>query len=113
MATGRTYPVCVGGARAAPPEDCGGPEAYMELMDHHPLNRPYEELLLIADALVRLLDAKEDQNIRACVGDLDELQAAVDSLAAYNRFQPDHFDRRKANQRLKQYAAGDEAWMWE
>lgn len=113
VVNGRTYPVCVGGARAAPPEDCGGPEAYMKLMDHHRLNLPYEELLLIADALGGLLDAKEDQNIRACLGNLDELQAAVDSLAAYNRFQPHHFDRRKANQGLKQYAAGDEAWMWQ
>jgi hypothetical protein len=27
---GKAYPVCVGGRRAAPPEDCGGPEAFME-----------------------------------------------------------------------------------
>jgi hypothetical protein len=31
----KIYPVCVGGACAATPEDCGGPEAYMEQMDRH------------------------------------------------------------------------------
>ncbi len=30
--TGVAYPMLVGGARAAPPEDCGGPFGYMELI---------------------------------------------------------------------------------
>src|SRR4051812_31545165 len=32
----RTYPVCVGGRRAAPPEDCGGPGAFQERRDAVP-----------------------------------------------------------------------------
>jgi Plasmid pRiA4b ORF-3-like protein len=36
----KLYPVCVGGACASPPEDCGGPEAYMEKMDDHRWNPP-------------------------------------------------------------------------
>lgn len=28
-----TYPVCVGGARACPPEDCGGPAGYEHLLE--------------------------------------------------------------------------------
>jgi Plasmid pRiA4b ORF-3-like protein len=31
----KIYPVCVDGACASPPEDCGGPKAYMEKIDHH------------------------------------------------------------------------------
>ncbi len=30
--TGATYPVCVGGERRRPPEDCGGVRAYLELL---------------------------------------------------------------------------------
>ncbi len=61
--TKRTYPVCVDGARCTPPEDCGGPQAYMELLDHHQWNWPHEELLLMADTLTRLLNVKEDKHI--------------------------------------------------
>jgi hypothetical protein len=32
---GRSYPACIGGRRAAPPEDCGGPWAFLELRQHY------------------------------------------------------------------------------
>src|SRR6266508_3368413 len=32
----RIYPVCTGGKRAGPPEDCGGPLAFMERRDESP-----------------------------------------------------------------------------
>jgi hypothetical protein len=51
----KSYPVCIGGACASPSEDCGGPEAYMEKMDHHRWNPPLDELQLIADAVSRVL----------------------------------------------------------
>lgn len=35
------YPVCVGGKRACPPEDCGGPWAYQELL--HLARSPFRE----------------------------------------------------------------------
>ena len=106
----KIYPVCVGGRRAGPEEDCGGPWAYMEQVDHHWCHPPCEELSVMAKAVSRLLDAQDDETIRDAIGDLDELREAVDRVEAYQRFQPDCFDRRKVNRRLKQYATSDEEW---
>ena len=99
----KIYPVCVGGACASPPEDCGGPEAYMEQMDHHRWNAPLDELELVAETVGRVLDAQGHERIRDVLGDLDALEEAVDRLEVYRRFRPDRFDRRKVNRRLKQY----------
>jgi len=109
----KIYPVCVGGACASPPEDCGGPEAYMEKMDHHRWNPPLDELQLIADAVGRVIDSQGHERIRDLLGDVDALEEAVDRLETYKRFGPDRFDRRKLNRRLKQYVQGDEEWLWE
>jgi hypothetical protein len=105
--------VCIGGGRAAPPEDCGGPEAYMELMERHLLNWPYEEAKLVAETVGRFLNLKEEDPIRSCISDLDELMETVVKIEEYFSFRPEHFDRREVNRRLKQYAAGDEEWLWE
>ena len=64
----KIYPVCVGGASASPPEDCGGPEAYMEKTDHHRWNPPLDELQLIADAVGRVIDSQGHERIRDLLG---------------------------------------------
>ena len=98
----RIYPVCVGGRRAGPEEDCGGPWAYMEGVDYPWCYPPFEELSVMAKAVSRLLDAQDDDTIRDAIGDLDELREALERVEAYQRFQPDRFDRRRVNRRLKQ-----------
>ena len=44
---GVKYPICVGGQRACPPEDCGGPWAYSEFVEAvgKPDHRRHDELL--------------------------------------------------------------------
>ena len=64
----KIYPVCVGGACASPPEDCGGPEAYMKQMDHHRWNAPLDELELVAETVGRVLDSQGHERIRDVLG---------------------------------------------
>jgi len=109
----KVYPVCISGVNAAPPEDCGGPKAYMDRIEHHWLNPPLEALEVIADAVRVVLKSREEENIRDQIGDLDALQEAVEELKAYQRFRPERFDRRRVTRRLKQYAHGDDGWKWE
>jgi hypothetical protein len=42
---GRCYPFCVSGRRAVPPEDCGGPWAFLELRQHYSVFHVAERLL--------------------------------------------------------------------
>ncbi|HVW20294.1 MAG TPA: plasmid pRiA4b ORF-3 family protein [Opitutaceae bacterium] len=42
MRKGVRYPLCTGGERAGPPEDCGGPEAYHDMVEC--LKEPHTEL---------------------------------------------------------------------
>jgi len=90
----RVLPLCIGGSRAAPPEDCAGAWDYLERLDRHKYYPPIEELGIMAEAIQRFLDSDGD---RHAIGDLDELREAVDRVKAYQDFQPGKFDRRKLN----------------
>jgi hypothetical protein len=95
----RTYPVCVGGRRAAPPEDCGGPWAFLVRRDAVPCD--------VREHLERLVESVEAGD-REAVRDYLEV---IESLRAWLTL--DRFDRRAVNSRLRLYAAGDERWRRE
>ena len=44
LAPRRVYPVCIGGKRAAPPEDCWGAWGYLERLAQHRLYPPLEAM---------------------------------------------------------------------
>ena len=97
----RALPSCIGGNRAAPPEDCAGALDYLKRLDRHRSHLPIDELNIIAEAMRRFLDS--DGN-RHTIGDLDEVREAVDSVEAYQDFQPDRFNRRELNRQLRALA---------
>lgn len=92
----RTYPVCVGGQRAAPPEDCGGPRAFLERRDAVPWK--------LREHLERFLEGIEASDPEAIGEELE----VVEALRAWLTL--DRFDRRAVNRRLRLYAAGDARW---
>jgi hypothetical protein len=101
LAPRRVYPVCIGGKRAAPPEDCRGAWGYLERLAQHRLYPPLEAMGMVAEAISTLLAADPQTSVRAALGDLDAFREAVDCLDAYEQFQPAHFDRHKVNTQLQ------------
>jgi hypothetical protein len=106
---GRLCPVCTGGRRLAPPEDCGGARAYMEHGD--PRWRewsdawPREDWALMAEIMQRVLDS--DGDISALAADRERLMAALERVKAHRNACPERIDRREVNHRLRQYACGE------
>ena len=94
----RSYPVCVGGQRRAPPEDCGGPWAFLQRRDAVPL-----DVVEHLGRLVKSVDAGDRETIRDQLEDIESLREWLEL---------DRFDRRRVNRRLRQYTAGDEDWRW-
>jgi hypothetical protein len=87
----------VGGQRAGPPEDCGGPWAFMERRDEAPWES--QELLW------RIADDLKARDLNSLRDRMELIRSLLESLTL------DRFDRRQVNRRLKQYALGDEKWM--
>ena len=57
---GQHYPVCIGGARAAPPERCAGPNAFLEERQEHHSLAVIERLLALIDNPDDYLDPHEE-----------------------------------------------------
>jgi hypothetical protein len=91
-------PVCTAGKGAAPGEEYTGPLAYLERLDRHRHEFPFEELGRIAAAMDRWMKACGDHE---ALGDLDELRQAAARLRAYEEFQPRRCDRREINRKLR------------
>jgi hypothetical protein len=109
------YPICIDGKYAAPPEDCGGPDAFMELCDYYSPWRLQEKLLrLVKRHLITLKKNKHENKDEHDEGnedfmedekenddDEDENEDHFETLKYWvNRYR---FDRRLVNQRLREH----------
>jgi hypothetical protein len=87
----RAYPVCVGGARAGPPEDCGGPEMFQR-----------RRSTVLVDALVRTAEITDEVlDDPTVLGEYREELAALQPWLCLDRF-----DRRALNHALTQHHVG-------
>ena len=90
LAPRKTYPVCIGGAWYAPPEDCGGPWAYMALRQR------YSPAWIVQ----RLAEILEERDREECYEEILSLQYWLNAKRLH---------RRTVNRQLAQYAHRDEA----
>jgi hypothetical protein len=96
------WPVCTGGKGAAPGEEYGGPIEYLQRLDRHRYEFPFEEWGTMAEALRRWLEAGGS---REALGDSEELREACERVRAYQEFQPRRCGRREINRKLREAAA--------
>lgn len=88
-------PICLAGKRAAPPEGCGGPWAYLEKRQHYSYSYGIE---VLADIYERGAEAVTERH--------DEIQQIMRWLSL------EKFDCDAVNRRLQQYAEGDLEWLF-
>lgn len=84
----KQYPFCISGNRCAPPEDCGGPEAFMQLLEQFPLG--------VNSEMLDMLDEYQD--------DEEELDAAIEEIYDVKRTRGQNkFDKKLTNKRLTRH----------
>lgn len=92
----KIYPICTGGGYLAPPEDCGGPIAFMRLKDYYSVWRIEEKLL------EALEDGESDENYNS-------FRETVETLRYW--LIRHTFDLHKTNKRLQDYLIHQEKWL--
>jgi hypothetical protein len=109
----KIYPICIGGNYVAPPEDCGGPMAFMALTEHYSPWRIQEKFLqCLKSSLVGKKEEQDDNDNSDNEDDdeetidFEEIDNTVKTLKYWvNRHQ---FNRRLVNRLLRRYAKGDD-----
>ena len=77
----KSYPVCIGGAGACPPEDCGGPQGYLARWDETNGYETWQDLEALASFGQDLLDRHDTGQTLENLA-LDDLEYVLDRMKA-------------------------------
>jgi hypothetical protein len=92
----RCYPWCGGGARSTPPEECGGPFAFLALRAEHSRWQTTVRMAELVHFLVEAAQTSPDRTVRSVLG--EDALAELPQLLYWSRI--DTFDRRAINTAL-------------
>ncbi len=99
----KQYPICIEGDGDCPPEDCGGPSGFMELLRERSswstLMQLKEDMALIAQRLLDFSHGGPRPNYED-----DEFMEAMERLEAREEDAPIEFNRREVNVALRKIA---------
>lgn len=96
----KSYPTCVGGSGACPPEDCGGPHGYLERRDETESYDAWRDMDIMTGFLKDVVAA--DAPARP-VSDFmsDDVEVAMERIAARKPFLEGKFSRGDVNKRFR------------
>lgn len=100
QAENKPYPNCTGGSGAGPPEDCGGPHAYLERRDEAGGYDAWRDMNIMADFLKDIAGANTpDRPVSDFLS--DDVEAAIERMVARAPFIEGTFSRRQVNKRFR------------
>lgn len=100
MKSRRVYPHCVEGHASCPPEDCGGPAAFLERRDAQYSLEGIEDLTTVAD-FVDLVVLKKQTEVLKDEAVIEEMRDVLERLELRHSWQGQPFSRKAVNARLK------------
>lgn len=95
----KRLPICVAGECACPPEDCGGPEAYKAVCDERWGDEHLDVMHTVLVAFKKLADG---EMTRQEFREDEDLQDAMERVVWWEKYNPERFDRKAVNRRLRE-----------
>ena len=91
----KTYPVCIGGSRACPPEDCGGPPGYLGWREEATGYDAWSDRDLVVGFISTVLEGRNADSLTE--DDHEDMEDALERMEQRQPFLQTTFYRRPVN----------------